>query len=47
MIIHLPTIPLSIIMLGFALCDFEFGARNHYVGGVGAAAPFLTRDAVA
>ena len=47
MIVHLPAIALDAIILRAPLRDFEVGARDHDVGRVGAAAPFLAVGAVA
>ena len=41
MIVHLPRVPLHVIVFGAAFCDVEGGARDDEVRGVGAAGPFL------
>lgn len=38
---------LGCILLGGALCDFEFGSRNSYIDGIARAAPFLAHSAMA
>ena len=47
MIVHLARIAFDIIILRRSLDDFEILARDHDIGGVGAAGPFLAVGAVA
>ena len=46
-IVHLARIAFDIVILRRSLDDFEILARNHDIGGVGAAGPFLAVGAVA
>ena len=47
MVVHLARFAFDVVILGRSLDDFEILARDHDVGGVGAAGPFLAVGAVA
>ncbi len=47
MIVHLSGVAFDVVVFGSAFDDFEVFARDHDVGGVGAAGPFLAVGAVA
>ena len=47
MIIHFAGIAFDIVVFWRALSDFEIGAGNNDIGGVGTAGPFLAIGAVA
>lgn len=47
MVVDLARVAFDLVALGRAFDDFEVLARDHDVGGVGAAGPFLAVGAVA
>ena len=47
MIVHLARIAFDVVMFRRSLDDLEIRTRDHDVGGVGAAGPFLAVGAVA